>query len=114
MDEQRSWRLLRRLRWALRPVFAILLAFATLPVQASSAPLEPYSCQLYVDAQRQCAVGSYGENNWRLLARRSTGLALLCSARRSLLDRDFAPVDRAMGSYLGGCRFVGVGRVALA
>jgi hypothetical protein len=41
VDEQRSWRLLRRLRWAPRPVFAILLAFATLPVQASSAPLEP-------------------------------------------------------------------------
>ena len=27
MDEQRSWRLLRRLRWALRPVLVILLAF---------------------------------------------------------------------------------------
>jgi hypothetical protein len=26
MDEQRSWRLLRRLRWALRPVLVILLA----------------------------------------------------------------------------------------
>jgi hypothetical protein len=47
-DEQRSWRLLRRLRWALRPVLVILLAFATLPVQASSAPHEPYSCRLYV------------------------------------------------------------------
>jgi hypothetical protein len=43
MDEQRSWRLLRRLRWALRPVLVILLTFATLPVQASSVPLEPYS-----------------------------------------------------------------------
>jgi len=41
-------------------------------------------------------------------------LGPLCSAKRSLLDRDFAPVDRAMGSYLGGCRFVGVGCVALA
>jgi hypothetical protein len=61
MDEQRSWRLLRRLRWALRPVLVILLAFATLPVQASSAPLEPYSCRLYVDAHRQCAFGSYGD-----------------------------------------------------
>jgi hypothetical protein len=57
-DEQRSWRLLRRLRWALCPVLVILLAFATLPVQASSAPHEPYSCRLYVDAHRQCAFGS--------------------------------------------------------
>jgi hypothetical protein len=60
-DEQRSWRLLRRLRWALRPVLVILLAFATLPVQASSAPHEPYSCRLYVDTHRQCAFGSCGD-----------------------------------------------------
>jgi hypothetical protein len=57
-DEQWSWRLLRRLRWALRPVLVILLASAILPVQASSAPHEPYTCRLYVDAHRQCAFGS--------------------------------------------------------
>jgi hypothetical protein len=51
-DEQRSWRLLRRLRWALHPVLVILLAFAPLPVQASSAPHESYSCRLYLDAHR--------------------------------------------------------------
>jgi hypothetical protein len=51
--------------------------------------------------------GTYSENDWSLLAQRSTGVA-------APLIVNFAHVGRAMGSYLGGCRFVGVGSVALA
>ena len=88
MDEQQSWRLLRRLRWALRPVLVILLARNSMARQLFRKQSE--------------AAGATFDR-----------LGPFYSARRSLLDRDFAPVDRAMGSYLGGCRFVG-GCVALA
>jgi len=59
-EERRTWRVLRRLCWALRPLLVIILTFAAMPTEAGSAPREPPSCRLYIAVQRQCTLGSCG------------------------------------------------------